>query len=145
MGKAANKVKGELVDAVQMVNLIQTLKDIADNKYYTLTSQKGKFRRFGETFFEFFRMLSHTEVSHPLVSNKNPKTGILVVTIEGSFLGEFNNKIFRAGMEEFENNSDAVFIGVGEKCADRLKPHTPNLKLFEGMEKVGLYETALQI
>ena len=45
MGKAS-KVKVELMDAVEMVYLIQTLKDIADNKFFTLMSQKDRFRRF---------------------------------------------------------------------------------------------------
>ena len=53
MGKA-NRVKKELIEAIEMVDLIQTLKDIADNKFFTLINEKDKFRRFGETFVEFF-------------------------------------------------------------------------------------------
>ena len=94
MGKA-NKVKAELSDVKEMVDLVQTLKDIADNKLFTLMSEKNKFRRFGQTFVEFFRMISLTEKKHPMIENENKKVGILAVTIEGSFLGEFNNKIFR--------------------------------------------------
>ena len=77
MGKA-NKVKSELVGAADMVNLIQTLKDIADNKFYTLFNQKYKFRRFGESFVEFFRMISLTTVDHLLLSNKNKHLMIFV-------------------------------------------------------------------
>ncbi len=145
MGKKSNRAKYDLIDAVQMVDLIQTLKDIADNKFYTLQQQKDKFRRFGETFVEFFRMISLTKVQHPLLSNNNPKTGILVVTIEGSFLGEFNNKILRLAIEEYEKNSQSSFIAVGEKSIDRLKSYTPDLKVFESMEKYGIYETAVKI
>ncbi|HNV24033.1 MAG TPA: hypothetical protein PKH98_04010, partial [Candidatus Omnitrophota bacterium] len=60
MGKAS-KVKVELRDAIEMAYLIQALKDIADNKFYTLSQQKEKFCRFGETFVEFFRMISFTK------------------------------------------------------------------------------------
>ncbi len=118
MGKA-NKVKIELRDSVEMVDLIQTLKDIADNKLYTLSSQKEKFRRFGETFVEFFRMISLTKASHLLINNDNPHVGIVVVTIEGSFLGEFNNKIIRKAIEEGEKHDQKTYMAVGDKSVER--------------------------
>ena len=144
MGKA-NKVKGELLDAVEMVYLIQTLKDIADNKFYTLMNQKDRFRRFGESFVEFFRMMSFAKVQHPMISNNNPKMGIVVVTGEGSFLGEFNNKILRKAVEERDKYTQSDFIAVGVKSVDRLKQFTPNLKTFLDIDKKGLYETAVEI
>ena len=144
MGKA-NKVKGELVDAVEMVYLIQTLKDIADNKFYTLMSQKDRFRRFGESFVEFFRMMSLTKVQHPMISNNNPKMGIVVITAEGSFLGEFNNKIVRRAIEERDKYTQSDFIAVGIKGVDRLRQFTPNLKVFTDTEQKGLYEAAIEV
>ena len=144
MGKA-NKAKVELRDAIEMLFLIQTLKDIADNKYHTLINQKYKYRRFSETFVEFFRMLSLSKVKHPMISNDNPLVGILVITIDGSFLGEFNNKIIRRGLEEYEKYEHAKFIAVGTKAADKLKPFTPNLQVFSNMEAYGIYETAVVI
>ena len=144
MGKA-NKVKGDLVSAVEMVYLIQTLKDIADNKFFTLMSQKDRFRRFGETFVEFFRMISLTKVKHPMISNNNPVCGILVVTAEGSFLGEFNNKVIRRALAEKDNHKEVRFTVVGNKVVDRLRAFTPDIKVFENMEVVGLYETAIMV
>lgn len=144
MGQA-NKVKKEYVDVVEMVSLVQTLKDIADNKFYTLTAKKDKFRRFGETFIEFFRLISQVEVDHPLVKNDNPVTGIIVVTAEGSFLGEFNNKIFRLAMKQKEKYEQVKFIGIGEKTIERLGKETPDLKTFLNAESVGLYETAVAV
>jgi len=144
MGKA-NKVKIELRDAVDMLELIQTLKDIADNKLHTLQNQKYTFRRFGETFVEFFRMLSLTTVKHPMITNDNPLTAILVVTIEGSFLGEFNNKILRKAIEEYKKCEQAKFIAVGNRTIDRLQEFTPDLKLFTNMEGFGIYETAVLV
>ena len=132
MGKA-NKVKAELIDAVEMVNLIQTLKDVADNKSYTLLNQKYKFRRFGESFVEFFRMMSLTKVEHPLLKNNNPTVGIFVVTIDGSFLGQFNNKIIRLGLDQREKHPQFKFIGCGTKSIDRLKPLTPEIKIFDAV------------
>ena len=144
MGKA-NKVKGEYLDAVEMVYLIQTLKDIADNKFYTLSSLKIKFRRFGETFIEFFRLISMTKVDHPLINNKNKMVGILVVTVEGSFLGEFNNKLIRRALEVLDEHKQVVFTAVGNKAADRLSQYTKNLKVFTNMEGIGIYETAVAV
>ncbi|MBF0385633.1 MAG: F0F1 ATP synthase subunit gamma [Candidatus Omnitrophica bacterium] len=145
MGKKSNRAKWDFIDAVQMVDLIQTLKDIADNKFYMLQQQKLKFRRFGESFVEFFRMISMTKAKHPLISNNNPVVGILVITIDGSFLGDFNNKIMRLGIEEYEKHSQAKFVCVGEKGIDRLKQFTPDMKTFENMEKFGIYETAVAV
>ena len=144
MGKA-NKVKKDLGDAVELVDLLQTLKDIADNKFFTLMSKKEKFRRFGATFIEFFRMISFTDAKHPLISNKNKNVGILAITIEGSFLGEFNNKILRRALAEKENHEEVTFIAVGRKAADRLLQENPYLKIFTNMESIGLYETAVTI
>jgi ATP synthase F1 gamma subunit len=144
MGKA-NKVKGELVGAADMVNLIQTLKDIADNKFYTLFNQKYKFRRFGESFVEFFRMISLTTVKHPLLSNPNKKTAIVVVTIEGSFLGQFNNKIITRAIEEKASFEDVEFVAIGSKAVDRLKAVSPNVKTFTSMEATGYYEMAVDV
>lgn len=144
MGKA-NKQKKELKDAVELTYLIQTLKDVADNKLFTLLQRKDQFRRFGETFVEFFRMISLAKVKHPLISNDNPTVGIVVVTIEGSFLGEFNGKIIRRALIEKEKYQDVRFIAVGEKAVERLKPYSPDIKVFSRMDAVGMYEMAVKV
>jgi ATP synthase F1 gamma subunit len=147
MGKS-NKVKVELRDAVDMVDLIQTLKDIADNKFYTLIGQKYKFRRFGESFAEFFRLISLTKATHPLLSNANESVGIVVITIEGSFLGEFNSKIIRKALEEKEKHKNVRFIAVGGKSVDRLRQHTPDIKVFGPMDESrmsSLYSMAVEV
>ncbi|MBP9854356.1 MAG: F0F1 ATP synthase subunit gamma [Candidatus Omnitrophica bacterium] len=144
MGKAI-KVRNDLTDSIALVGLVQTLKDIADNKFYTLMAQKDQFRRFGESFVEFFRLLSFSKVKHPLISKDNPKLGIIVVTVEGSFLAQFNNSIVRLAFREKDKHEQVQFIGVGDKCAEPLGKHTPNLKIFPSMEKAGLYETAVAI
>lgn len=144
MGKA-NKVKKEFLDVVEMSDLVQTLKDIADNKLYTLMAQKDKFRRFGETFIEFFRLISLTSATHPLLSNNNPNVAILMVTIDGSFLGEFNNKIINRAIEEAEKYSNVKYIAVGHKAENRLLEFTSDFKLFTDMEALGTYNLAMQV
>ncbi len=144
MGKA-NKIKGELRDAVEMVYLIQTLKDIADNKYYSLLNRKDKFRRFNDTFVEFFRMLKETSSVNPLIHNDNPVTCIIAVTVEGSFLGEFNNKIVRLALKEKEKHSQVKFLAVGNRSLEQLKKFTPDMKVYEKVENRGFYETAVEL
>ena len=144
MGKA-NKVKIEFRDAVEMVDLIQTLKDIADNKFFTLMAQKMKFKRFGETFVDFFRLISFTKVEHLLISNDNPEVIILAITAEGSFLGEFNNRILRQAIKESEKHEKYRFVCVGSKGFDRLKKFTPDMKCFSNAEARGLYETSVEV
>jgi ATP synthase F1 gamma subunit len=144
MGKA-NKVKKEFLDVVEMSDLVQTLKDIADNKLFTLMAQKDKFRRFGETFIEFFRLISLTSAAHPLLTNNNPNVGILMVTIDGSFLGEFNNKIVNKALEEAEKYSNVKYIAVGHKAESRLQEFTSDFKLFTDMEAIGTYNLAMQV
>lgn len=144
MGKAI-KVRNELRDSVELVGLVQTLKDIADNKYFTLMAQRNSFKRFGESFVEFFRLLSFAGVDHPLIRNDNPKVGIIVVTIEGSFLAQFNNSIVRMALKEKDKYGDVELIGVGEKTVDKFSRIAPNIKVFPEMEKVGQYQTAVRI
>jgi len=144
MGKAV-KVKAELTEATEMVYLIQTLKDIADNKYFSLLSKKDTFRRFGETFVEFFRMISLTSTEHPLLHNDNSTVAVIIVTIEGSFLGKFNRSITRMGLKQKDKHNNVKFIAVGERSIDTLKLHDPNIKVFERMDRVGLYETAVAV
>lgn len=144
MGKA-NKKKLELLDSVEMVELIQTLKDIADNKFFKLTSEKEKFRRFGETFVEFFRLISIAEVEHPLIENDNPVVGILVCSAEGSFLADFNSKILRLAVSESEKHEQFKFIALGEKSKAPLSEYTPDLKCFAGIEVEGIYNMALDV
>ena len=141
----ANKIKFELRDGIEMVYLIQTLKDIADNKYFSLLNGKDKFRRFTDTFAEFFRMLRQTSTINPLVENDNPVTCIVVVTVEGSFLGEFNNKVVRLALKEMENHSEVRFLAVGNRSVDQLKKYTPDIKVYEKIENYGFYETAVEL
>ena len=144
MGKA-NKIKGDLDDITEMVEIIQVLKDVADTKFNELANRKDRFARFGESFVEFFRMISLAEVKHPLVSNDNPKVGIVAVTSEGGFMGDLNAKVVRHVLAEKEKYPDSVIIAVGRKGAEKFASIQPNMKIFKDIEEVGLYETAVRI
>ena len=144
MGKA-NKIKSDLEDITELVEIIQVLKDVADTKFHELATRKDRFARFGESFVEYFRMISLSAVRHPLVSNDNPKTAILGVTSEAGFMGDLNAKTIRHIVAEKERTPDGFLIIVGRKGAEKLKKIEPNMKTFVNIDEVGLYETAIQI
>lgn len=144
MGKAM-KIKHDLDDITELVEIIQVLKDVADTKFHDLANRKDRFSRFGESFVEFFRMISLSAVRHPLVSNDNPKVGLIGVTSEAGFMGDLNAKTIRHIMAEKEKNPNSTLIVVGRKGVERLKPIEPNMKTFVDLEEAGLYEIAVRI
>ncbi|MFH1360034.1 MAG: FoF1 ATP synthase subunit gamma [Candidatus Omnitrophota bacterium] len=144
MGKA-NKIKGDLDDIIELLQIIQVLKDVADNKFHTLANRKDRFARFGESFVEFFRMISLSRVRHPLVSNDNPATGIVVITSEAGFMGDLNSRVIRAALSEQSKYKDSFLIACGRKGAVKMARPGVEMKVFEDIEETGLYETAIHI
>src|SRR3989338_5356332 len=144
MGKAM-KIKSDLEDIAELVEIIQVLKDVADTKFHELATRKDRFARFGESFVEFFRMISLSTIRHPLVSNDNPKVGIVGVTSEAGFMGDLNAKTIRHILAEKEKIPDSTLIIVGRKGADKLSKVQPGMKTFVDVEETGLYEMAIRI
>ena len=144
MGKAM-KIKSDLDDITELVEIIQVLKDVADTKFHDLANRKDRFARFGESFVEFFRMISLSEVRHPLVSNDHPKVGIVAITSEAGFMGDLNAKVVRATLNEQENYPDNILIAVGRKGAEKLATVQKDLKIFTDIGELGLYEVAIRV
>ncbi|MFA5088363.1 MAG: FoF1 ATP synthase subunit gamma [Candidatus Omnitrophota bacterium] len=145
MGGKANKIKSDLEDITELVEIIQVLKDVADTKFHDLANRKDRFARFGESFVEYFRMISLSEVQHPLVSNDNPKVAIVSITSEAGFMGDLNSKVVRATCVEKEKYPDSTIIPVGRKGAEKLAFLGKDMKVFENIEETGLYEIAIRI
>lgn len=144
MGKA-NKMKKERDNVVELTNLIGVLKDMAETHFFALIAEKERFARFGETFIEFFRMVSFSHVHHPLVTNDLPTVGILVITSESGFLGDLNAKVVRMALEEKAKYPRSVISVVGKRGAVMVGSMMKVEKTFEGAEKTGLYETAMHV
>lgn len=144
MGKAS-KVKQEMLDVRELVNLVQVLKDVADMKFRDLFSRRGGFKRFGESFAEFFRLLRHTAVAHPLLENKNTKTCIVAITTEEGFIGDLNNKVVVRALEERDQkDNDAIFVTVGRKGANKFEMlGVKNERVFENIAETGMYEISV--
>lgn len=144
MGKA-NKIKGDLDDITELCMIIQVLKDVADAKFHELATRKDRFARFGESFVEFFRMISLSTVRHPLVSNDNSKTAILGITSEAGFMGDLNSKVIRHILSEKERLPDSTLVIVGRKGVEKLGKIQPGMKTWINIEEAGIYEVAIQI
>lgn len=145
MGKAS-KVKTEVMEVRELVDLVQVLKDVADMKYHALAAQRVRFNRFSESFTEFFSLVSFSEVRHPLVNNNNPKTAIVIISTEKSFVGDLNTRVVQRALEEIEKNPDAVIITVGKKAVAKLESMgQKSQKVFEDIEERGYYEMAVEI
>jgi ATP synthase F1 gamma subunit len=145
MGKA-NKIKRDLVDVRDLVDLIQVLKDIADMKFRDLFAKRGGFQRFGESFSEFFRLLQHSEVVHSLVSNDNPNLCIVIVTTEEGFVGDLNNKVVVKAIEEHEQRPAAMFVTVGRKGAVKLEMlGIKSTVVFDEIAEHGMYDISVRL
>ncbi len=144
MGKA-NKIRGDLDDITELVEIIQVLKDVADNKFHMLATRKDRFARFGESFVEFFRMISLSKVRHPLVSNDNPRVGLIMITSEAGFMGDLNNRVIRATLAEKNKYPNTFIIAVGRKGAAKIANQVDEMKVFEELEERGLYNVAIDI
>ncbi|MDE1920646.1 MAG: F0F1 ATP synthase subunit gamma [Candidatus Omnitrophica bacterium] len=142
----ASKVKVEVAEVRELVDLIQVLKDVADMKYHALAAQKVKFNRFNESFTEFFSLMGYSQVAHPLVANSNPNAVILVVSTERGFVGDLNSRVVARAMEEKEKNPQSQFVVAGKKGIMKLEGLGQKLlKTWEDIEDRGFYEVAVDI
>ncbi len=144
MGKAA-RIKGDLEDITELVEIIQVLKDVADTRFNELANRKDRFARFGQSFVEFFRMISLSEVRHPLVSNDNPKTGLICISSEAAFMGDLNGRVIRHTLAEMKRIPDCKLIVIGRKGVEKLKKVQPDMKTIVDIQEKGLYEVAIQL
>jgi len=145
MGKAS-RVKAEVMEVRDLVDLIQVLKDIADMRYHALFAQKIKFNRFNESFAEFFSLVGFSQVKHPLVNNDDPHTIILVISTERGFVGDLNSRVVARAMEEKEKNPQSQFVVVGKKGIMKFEALGQKmLKTYEDIEERGFYEVAVEI
>ncbi len=145
MGKA-NKVKSEVMEVRELVDLLQVLKDVGDMKYHAMAAQKVKFNRFNESFTEFFNLVGFSQVKHPLVHNENPTSILLVITTELGFVGDLNTKVVTRALEEKEKNPQSQLVVVGKKGVARFEALGHKiLKAYEEVEERGFYEVAVEI
>jgi ATP synthase F1 gamma subunit len=145
MGKAS-KVKGELVETRDLNDVIQVLKDVADMRYFSLSTQKDHFLRFNESFVDFFRLVAFSSVRHPLVSNDYAGTAYVIFTTEQGFVGDLNTKVVTRAIQEKDKNPNAVFITIGRKGVGKVEGFGhKSIKTFEDIDDKDRYQMAVMI
>ncbi|MDD5071012.1 MAG: hypothetical protein PHV17_09825, partial [Candidatus Omnitrophica bacterium] len=87
MGKSSS-IKSDLEDISSLVEIISVLKDVASNQFFNAAKKKARFEQFALAFTEFFRMVSLSHATSPLVSPKSEATAILGITWEGGFMAD---------------------------------------------------------
>jgi ATP synthase F1 gamma subunit len=145
MGKAS-KVKGELIETRDLNDVIQVLKDVADMRYFSLSTQKDHFLRFNESFADFFRLIAFSSVRHPLVSNDYAGIAYVIFTTEQGFVGDLNTKVVTRALQEKEKNPNAVFITIGRKGVSKVEGFGhKSVKTFEDIDDKDRYQMAVSI
>jgi ATP synthase F1 gamma subunit len=145
MGKAS-KVKAELIETRDLNDVIQVLKDVADMRYFSLSTQKDHFLRFNESFVDFFRLIAFSRVRHPLVSNDYAGTAYVIFTTEQGFVGDLNTKVVTRAIQEKDKNPNAVFITIGRKGVGKVEQFGhKSVKTFEDIDDKDRYQLAVSI
>jgi len=60
-------------------------------------------------------------------------------------MGDLNAKVVRKVLSEYEERPNSVIIAVGKKGAAKLSVLGKKMKVFEGIEEAGLFETSVRI
>ncbi len=142
-----NELKLELRLNTELVELVDTLKNIAAAQYFLLERAKQRFEEFMEAYAEFFRVVDLVEVDHPLVTTKSDRLGIVIVTSDSGFMGGLNQAVIRQAMEAQEDHPDhkTDIIMVGEKGAGVLIDQGRDYKFFQGVHQSTIYEQAVEL
>jgi len=143
------RIKSDLDDVTELVQIIQILKDVASNHFYNCAKRKEKLEEFAICFTDFFRMVSLAEAKSPMVNPQVEKTAILPITSEGGFMAEMTAKICKAAIAEEEKYEVEEYIVIGHKGYEKLRTLTDKkISVLPGAETVdtlGLYRVTVKV
>lgn len=142
-----NELKKELRFSLELLQLIQTLKNIAASQYHALEKEKQRFEAFMLAFTDFFRVVDMVKVDNPLVRSASDVLGIVVVTSDSGFMGGLNALVIEAALEEKGEQPDnkVSWIVLGDKGASNFTENRRQFKYFRGIAQETRYEQALEI
>jgi len=142
-----NEIRKELKFNTELVQLIETLKNIAAAQYHVLEKEKERFDDFMNAFSEFFRAVNLVEVQNPLVRVTTDVMGIVVVTSDAGFMGGLNQGVMRAGLAAQGDRPDdqVEWVVVGEKGASAFSDQDRKFKFFKGINQETIYEQSVEV
>jgi ATP synthase F1 gamma subunit len=141
------QLREELTFNHEMVDLVDTLKNIAAAQFHQMLKEKVRFEQFMDSFSEFFRVVNLHGVSNPLIVPASDIKGVLIVTSDSGFMGGLNQLVARAAFEALGNHpeSKTAFIVAGDKGKALLDNRGYEYKFFPGINQETIYEQAGEI
>ncbi|NQU39282.1 MAG: F0F1 ATP synthase subunit gamma [Lentisphaerae bacterium] len=142
-----SELRKELSFNTELVQLIETLKNIAAAQYHVMEKEKERFDRFMDAFSEFFRVVNLVEVDDPLVHVISDVLGVVVVTSDSGFMGGLNQGVIRRAQAEAERHGpDKVsYIVVGDKGCGTFSDNGVDFAGFGGINQDTIYEQAMAV
>lgn len=129
------EIRKELRFNVELVQLIETLKNIAAQEYHMMEKEKERFDMFMDAFSGFFRVVNLVNVEDPLVKVVSDILGIVVVTSDSGFMGGLNQGVIRAAAQAQGDlpNSQVALIVIGDKGASAYADQGREFKFFKSI------------
>lgn len=142
-----SELRKELRFNSELVQLIETLKNIAASQYHAMEKAKQRFKIFMDAFSGFFRVINLVDVKDPLVQVSSDVVGLILVTSDSGFMGGLNQGVMRAAMEAVVHlPPERVRITViGEKGANLLQDLGREYRYFPGIGQETLYPQAVAV
>ena len=144
MGKST-RLQGELIDVTALLEIIQVLKDVSQNRFFVFAQRKSNYQRFFEVFMRYFEMLGDVETSCPLVKNNNPGVDILSITSEQGFMSQLNGRVGSATFAEYNKYPGARLICIGVRGAEKCKGLGMNVEKIFPSGGIDRFDLAVQI
>jgi ATP synthase F1 gamma subunit len=140
-----NELRKELKFNKELLNLVETLKNVAGSQYHQMERDKQRFGRFMDAFAPFFRVVDLVEVKNPLVTVDSDVVGLVIVTSDSGFMGGLNQGVVRAALNAVADvpQSRVAIVVVGEKGTSLLGERP--FKFFPGIGQEAIYERALGV
>ena len=142
-----NELRQELRFNTELVQLIETLKNIAASQYHSMEKEKERFEAFMEAFSGYFRVVDLAGVDDPLMANRVPTIGIVMVTSDSGFMGGLNRGVVDSGLDAQGalSHEETRLIVIGEKGAGMLHDRERDYQFFHGISQDTIYEQAVEI
>ena len=143
-----SELRKELQFNAELLNLIETLKNIAASQYHVMEREKERFERFMDAFSDFFRVVNLVDVDDPLVGVVSDVLGIIIVTSDSGFMGGLNHGVIRKALDEVQgglSNDKVALIVIGDKGSTAIGDQGRKFKFFKGITQETIYEQAVDI
>lgn len=142
-----NEIRKDMQFNSELVQLIETLKNIAAAQYHMMEREKERFNEFMDAFSGFFRVVNLADVEDPLVDVMSDVLGIVIVTSDSGFMGGLNQGVMRAALQAQGSLPDSLvaLTVIGDKGCSTFEDQDREFKAFHGINQETIYEQAVKI